>query len=354
MYHEIFDELRYCETNSLELAPIQLLNKSLIDSFYDVRSQINPIYDENNDHKRLVGSNYPYLFYQKMITGIAKAVFVGFNPWSLGKDIFLPSGRLKVPTQPLIFNYEYPLIYFNQNIFSYDNSSLKKWEDEILASAPFINANLNISITKDGIRANLYRVLEILFSMRSSSNKRRTNWTIFLHELLIQGRVFTQETLEQLGFSIHQTEGFTKVIDTHFPTHDYLEFRYLRNLNEINYSAISNLELSGSAMDKYMQFNNEICGKVPLVHFGINEHMFVYKEEYSLEQYINFYVYPWTKASQIFLTYIDNIEARTTTSSIEEFKSSLSRCRYAIVLGFFEKRDGKELNYYSEPRMVKG
>jgi hypothetical protein len=355
MYYEIYEELKsYSDQNQ---APHlgKIVNKALIDSFFDLRSQIHPIYKEEDDSRRLVGNNYPYLFYQKIIHGIARSIFVGLDPWGLGDNIFLASGRIKIQETPLRFNSTYPLLFFKSDGgLNFSNSSIKKWEDELMYRSESINSKLNLTITREGFRAHLYRILEILYSMRSSSKKRRTNWTVFLHEFIILQKEFGKEELKNLGFEIQEFNGFKILFDENFPTVDYLEFNFLKNLGLFDSSEIKLPTLTGTALEQYSTVNKHLMGKIPLCHFFINEHMFIGKEEYSLQQYTEYFVHPWTKAQDLQIHYVENGTGIKKEAGFDQFTRELSQMKYSIVLGFHENRDKSEMYFSAEPKMVKG
>lgn len=350
MYYEVFEEIKHAQENSISLKDIQLINKSLIDSFYEIRSQINPIYKEEDDYNRIVGKNYSYILYQKIISGIAKSIFLGVNPWSWDRPAILPSGRLSVPLTPLLIDSRFPLLFFRSTEISYENSSIKKWEDEVIAASEHLNSKLGVSITREGFRANLNRILEILFSMRSDSSKRRTNWTIFLHDLIILQKSFTKDELT--NFQFDEFDGYTEIVDPSFKSHNYLEFLHLSSLSRTNSSEFK-MALSGhTAIERYSSFNSQIISKIPLCHFYVNEHMFIGKEEYTFEQYLDFYVYSWTKSPHIHLVYLENGTSTKKTLPLNKFKEELGKMKYSLLLGFFEERDGK-VYYSAEPKMVK-
>lgn len=353
MYYEVFEEIRAFSNANTGPEKLKLINKCYIDSVFEVRSQINPIYKDEDDFKRLTGNSYAYIFYQKIISGIAKAIFVGMNPWSWDSSIFLRSGRLSVPGNSLEIDGRHPLLYFQGDVYSYDNSSLKKWEDELFLIQDSLNQKLKLNLSREGFRAHLYRILEILFSMKSSSPKRRTSWSVFLHELLILQKTFSREDLLHLNFQIEQRNFFSKVVDTSFPTLDYLEFKFLAKQGIINTDEISIQVTEKDPLKVYSEINLQLTGKIPLCHFYINEHMFVGKEEYSLNQYIEYYISPWTKSSKLFISYLENGTAEEKCEEIADFARTLKVMKYSIILGFHEVLDGKKLSYSAEPRMVK-
>lgn len=353
MYYEIFEELKYCDNTNTLSNTSQLVNKSFIDSFFEIRSQINPIYNETEDYKRLVGNNYSYLFYQKIISGIAKSIFLGFNSLTLKEPIFLPSGRIKIPSQNLQFHFQNPTIFFNSWDLSYSNSSIQTWEDELFGISHDLNSKLKLSISREGFRANLYRILEILFSMKSSSQKRRTNWTVFLHEFIILQKKFSLSDIQNLGLSVMENSPFFYIVDPSFPVLNYLEFAHLHRLGTVNTESIKITPLSGTSIEKYSQFNSQIQGRLPICHFHLNEHMFVYKEEFSLSQYVEFFIHPWSKSREIFLTYIENDTHQINTLSLSDFTDMLAEMKYALILSFHEMRDNSKIFFSAEPRMIK-
>lgn len=353
MYYEIFEEIKYADESNKEIDSLKLVNKSFLDSFYEVRSEINPIYKESDDYNRIVGLNYSYLFYQKMVSGIAKSVFIGLDPWSVGEKIFLPSGRLKVPGKSLRIDSRKPILYFHGDVFSYENCSLKRWEDELIGSSENLNKKLNLSITREGFRAHINRILEIIYSMSSSAKKRRTNWTIFLHELIILQKTFSSDELSQLGFVVKKDDGFLKVLDYNFSTRDYLEFKLMADLGMIKTDSIHVPELTGTSIEKYSQLNAAVLGKIPLCHFYINEHMFVGKEEFTLDQYTEYFVHPWTKSSNVRITFLENETNKMMEKSLSDFKAKLQEMKYSIICGFHEVSGGQNLHFTSEPKMVK-
>lgn len=348
MYYEIFDELRIAAEAGESIDPQLLINKSYIDSFYDVRSQIRPIYDRKNDLDRLIQKNYTYFFTQKIVHGISKAIFLGVDPDAWEKDFFFPSGRMKVPKNPINFTLGEPTLLFeNSDTFSYATSSLQKWEDAYLTLAPALLEEFNLKISADGFKAQLYRILEIIFSYRFDG-KKRSSWVVFLHELIIHGKTFKREELPS-RFTLSSKSNRLELRDPGFETLPYLEYIHNRQLGNLETTVPKDMKLTGDAMADFSAINKYLLGRIPMCHFSIGELMFIAKDEYHLNQYYDWYVKTWTQAKDIEIFYLDNDHHSRKSCDIKDFPEQLRRMKYAIVLGF---KSG-ETYYSAEPKMLK-
>jgi hypothetical protein len=347
MYYELFDELRHSEEVQKPI-PLQLLiNKSYLDAFYDLRSEIFPIYDRKKDLNRLIEKSYPYLLTQKIIHGIAKAVFLGLDPACWKSSVFLPSGRMSVPDNEMHFSLDQPCLYFQSDKINYEQSALQVWENAYLELAPHLTREFGIQITAAGFRAQLYRILEILFSYRCDSPKRSA-WVIFLQELIIHGKEFDSNSMPE---HLNSTTSGTRVVirDKSFKTLPYLEYTHNQSLGEFSTLVDEKLTLPDGAMNSYSALNEYLMGKVPMCHFSIGELMFIAKDEYSMNQYYQWYVRPWTESKNVEVYYLDNDLRTQRMSLIQDFPGVLRLSKYALVLGY--KADG--ICYSAEPKMLK-
>jgi hypothetical protein len=347
MHYELYDELRHSEEIQKPI-PLQLLiNKSYLDAFYDLRSEIFPIYDRKKDLDRLIQNSYPYLLTQKIIHGIAKAIFLGLDPACWESSIFLPSGRMSVPAEEMHISPGQPCLYFQSDKITYDQSVLQLWENAYLELAPHLAKEFGIQISADGFRAQLYRILEILFSYRSERTKRSA-WVIFLHELIIHGKQFDISNIQE-GFSSTIIEKRVLIKDENFKTLPYLEYTHNQSLGEISTLSDKKLFPDAGSLKIYSHLNQSLLGKIPMCHFSIGELMFIAKDEYKMNQYYEWYVRPWTDSKEVEIYYLDNDLRSQRMSLIQDFPAVLRTSKYALVLGF--KANG--FYYSAEPKMLK-
>ena len=352
MYYEIYDEIRQALENQQSPDLQKLINKSYLDIFYDLRSEITHIYDENKDRERLIGDNYTYLFSQKIINGIAKAIFLGLKPGEWMEDLFLPSGRMKVPSGALEFDLALPCLYLSKaETISYAETHLMKWEDEFMKLAPALLKNPGIIISREGFRAHLYRILEIIFSYRHDHPKR-SRWVEFIHELMIHGKSFTQSQLAQ-EFSLVDLGDSILVKDVAFKTLPYLEYHLSAELGTLSTQSTLTMPASQDPLELFSAINQYLIYRLPICHFSIGELMFIAKDEYSLNQYYDWYIKNWTTSKDIQIIYLDNELKVKKEISLDAFPNELKRMQYSIVLGFKAKQGEREIFYSAEPKMLK-
>lgn len=349
MYYELFDEIRYAVDQKSSITWESLINKSLIDSFYDVRSEIQPIYNAEQELTRLSDGNYTYLFYQKIINGIAKGIFVGAAPGAWMKDMFLPNGRIRISSEPIKFYLSSPSLFVkNGEDISFKSSHLAIWEDELMKIAPDLNQKLGITITREGFKANLYRILELTLGLRSQTAKR-AHWVEFLHELIVHGKLFSHEDLKK-KFAFSDIGEFFRITDPTFKSHSYLEYDFYSKLGVIGTESFSDPGLNfKDPLKNYSLLNESLIGKIPLTQYFLTGHLFIWKEEFSLNQYYEFFVQGWSKSKNAKIYYLENNTGKLKTATLADFGNELKAQKYAIALGF--EVDG--MYYSAEPKMVK-
>jgi hypothetical protein len=355
MYYEVYDDLVFSNQNNKALPAISLINKSYLDIFFDGHSFLGHRYSQEHEVSRLVQKSNPFLFYQKLILGVSKGTFLGFNVFRLPENFFTDQGRIKVPEVDLEFVLGDPCLLFTSKELRFETSQFQKWEDELFKIEDSINTFLNVKINSEGFKANLYRTLEIMYAMKSSAPKRRTNWTVFLHELIVHKKVFTKDELaSRFGFLIEQEGEYFRVTDPLFPTHHHLEFQHQKSLGRISTRKLAEtLDLSDQSkpITTFSRINEHLLGKIPLCHFHLNEHMFVYKEEFELNQYYDFFMKPWTGDKNLKIIFRENETNEEKSQPFSEFARELRKLRYSLVEGFVSEDSG--ICYSAEPKMVK-
>lgn len=352
MYYEIFDEIRHAKENNKEFTIQQLVNKSYLDSFYDLHSEINPIYDFSTDSKRLIQNNYPYLLTQKIINGISKGIFLGLKPGEWMNGMFLPTGRIKVPTSPLHFELNEPCLYIKkQETITYSDTSFQVWEDELMKIAPDLEKILGVRISREGFKAQLYRILEFIFGMRFD-NPKRSPWIEFIHFLMIHGKSYTLEELKN-SFVVEESGDWLILKDSKFKTRAYLEYFHNQKLDSLSTALATLVDTSLDSKALFSSLNQELVGKIPLSHFSIGELMFINKDEYTINQYYDWYIKPWTESKEITLFLLDNVSFQYKEAELSQFPSVLKESKYAIVLGFKANENGVDVYYSAEPKMLK-
>jgi hypothetical protein len=356
MYYEVLDDIVYGYEKNKTLTEISLVNKSYLDSFFDLRSVLHRKRPIEEELYQFVQKNHAYLYYQKLIHGVCKSTFLGFNLFNLKGDIFSESGRLKVPEHDLELHLGEPCLFFiSDQQFNFQSSQFQKWEDEVFKIQDSINSLLKVQITREGFRANLYRTLEIIYSMRSSATKRRTNWTVFLHELIIQQRSFDRSEIEtRFGFQLGSCGNAFKLTDLLFPTQKYLEFDHHKSLGMIStFSIAETLDLGDqrNPMETFSRLNRRLLGKIPLCHFYLNEHMFVYKEEFEFNHYYDLFVKAWTEDKKIKIHFKENETGLEKSLAIDQFAKELREKKYSLTYGF--SSDETQICFSAEPKMLK-
>jgi hypothetical protein len=353
MYYELFDEIRHSVNSKQKISWKKLVNKSYIDSFYEVRSEISPIFDFKVDLDRLIQKNYPYLLSQKILSGMAKGIFLGLKPEKWMEDMLLPSGRIKVPETNLTFDLEHPCLYIKkQENISFADTSLQVWENAFLKIAPDLEKNPGIKISREGFKAQVYRILEFIYGMKCDSPKR-SPWVEFIHLLMIHGKTFTLAEIKQ-NYQVEEAGDWLVIRDTKFKTRPYLEYVHNRNLGLVKTSAITEVKTDQNDKTIYSALNTSLLGKLPLCHFSIGELMFISKDEYQMNQYYEWYIQPWTTSKDISVAVLDNNTFEYKKYAISDFANVLKTNNYAIVLGFTFIEDGKEVCFSAEPKMLKG
>jgi hypothetical protein len=354
MYYEIFDELHHCQLTGSAPDAHALVKKSLLDGIFEVHSLLAAPRSVEADLQRLVGSSYPYFYYQKIMGGMAMALFLGLDvtAWS-GQDIFHPQGRLRIPDSELTLHLARPTLHFKDDReFSFANSQLQLWLEGLMAISEPLSRLTGVVVTVEGFRAHLYRIIEHFYAMATTDPRRRGKWITFLHDLLVMDRKFSREELEAKGFTI-TPERSCRVEDPEFIYHDYLEFNLMKQLGTISSTQLSQgIELGSVVSDPtkaYSLINQGLLGRLPLCNLYVNEHMFVGKEEYSLNQYHEYYIRSWTTANDIILYYQENGTGLKKEAPIADFARELKDTKYSLVFGYSQ---GGQY-FYARPRMVK-
>jgi hypothetical protein len=365
MYYEVYDCLQSNKNNPIDSKLLQqYLNKSFIDSFFEGRSYVDENqYNKKEDLKRLIENCYPFILVQRIISGIAKSVWLGFDPSVLSIDSLDSTGRLKVPHTSMFFNLESPCVYLRSapgSELNYSETSLCEWENIFLACAEKIENEIGVQPKKEGFRSNLVRTLEGIYSLHST-HPRRCAWVRFLYEIVMSGNSVNLAEFEKkhnIKFIVKKyDQGFILTINEH-EVYPYLEFNWMKQIKTIDTSSglselVNEVSDFNDSFEVYSAINKFLIGKLPLCHFYINEHMFVAKEEHSFNNYYDFFVKGWKQEGEYCVHFLANETTKLESLPIDKFALKLKEMKYSIILGMSSVTKKKESFFLSRPYMVK-
>ena len=360
MYYEIYDKL----SQPRGVTPILLTNKILLDSIFKNRSFIDEAdYNIEVDVKSFSEGGNRYLIIQNIIMGIANSLWLGLCPFKLATDTYFnKAGRISIGEGDLVFLNVGLNFFLKSNpdgVLRYDNTSFSHWETFYINSQSNLSELSGTQPTREGFRYYLFRDLELIYSM-VTKKPGRNGWVRLLNDLIIEQKAISIEEVREvykINIEVQPFEEMFNVSCSDIELHDYLETNFRTKISGLAGHRIANkireLDFSQRPLRVFSEINKVLIGQIPLANFYLNQHMFVCKEAYTISQYLDFFVYSWTKSPDIKIWYIDNNYNKYSADFLPVFIEKLKIQKYSIVCGFSAVSDGEELFFFAKPLIVR-